>query len=67
MPWQAMAERWGADGRIAFELWNEPIHTAAEYGLPAGTRWRELKPAYHPPGPARRREHRLQLACLRRR
>jgi hypothetical protein len=44
--WQAMAERWGADGRIAFELWNEPIHTAAEYGLPAGTRWRELKPAY---------------------
>jgi hypothetical protein len=44
--WQAVAERWGGDGRVAFELWNEPTYALGDWGLAPGTRWRQLTPSY---------------------
>jgi hypothetical protein len=41
--WTAMAGRYGGDGRIAFELWNEPIYHPDKPGDPA-KRWAALKP-----------------------
>jgi hypothetical protein len=41
--WDTVSERFGADGRIIFELWNEPVYSENEYpDLP--DRWPVLKP-----------------------
>jgi len=41
-----MAERFGADGRIAFELWNEPVFDPNDLGGPPTGRWPALKARY---------------------
>ena len=40
--WGEIARRYGGDGRIAFELWNEPIFDPDDPGDPA-RRWASLK------------------------
>lgn len=43
--WAAIAARYGADGRIAFELWNEPNFALTGERDPVG-RWQLLKPTF---------------------
>ena len=43
--WEAAARRFGKDGRILFELWNEPVHHSNETEAD-GPRWAELKPRF---------------------
>lgn len=43
--WEAMAGRYGADGRIVFELWNEPNYALTGERDPSG-RWQMLKPVF---------------------
>jgi hypothetical protein len=42
--WQAVAERWGQDGRVVFELWNELRFHSDDWEAAPGQRWREAKP-----------------------
>jgi hypothetical protein len=42
--WEAVAARWGKDGRVVFELWNEAIYSREDWRPEVGTRWKELKP-----------------------
>lgn len=44
--WRAMAERWGRDGRVIFELWNEPVRDPAQWNVAPGQNWPELKRLY---------------------
>jgi endoglucanase len=44
--WRAMAERWGGDGRIVFELWNEPLFALHDVEAAPGRRWLQIKPFY---------------------
>lgn len=43
--WATMARRYGQDGRILFELWNEPIFHPDRPGDP-GERWAALVPSW---------------------
>src|SRR5205823_7954352 len=40
----AVAGRWGKDGRVVFELWNEAIYSKEDWRSEVGPRWKELKP-----------------------
>jgi len=42
--WTQMALTYGADTRIIFDLWNEPVHDASDWN--DTTYWTELKPFY---------------------
>lgn len=42
--WDAVAGRYGKDGRVVFELWNEAIYTREDWRPGVGPRWKELKP-----------------------
>jgi len=42
--WDAAARRWGKDGRIMFELWNEPVFTKEDWRPEVGQKWPEFKP-----------------------
>lgn len=42
--WDAVAARWGKDGRVIFELWNEAIYGKEDWRPEVGQRWAELKP-----------------------
>ena len=42
--WEAVAARWGKDGRVVFELWNEAIYSKEDWRPEVGPRWKELKP-----------------------
>jgi hypothetical protein len=44
--WRAAAERFGSDGRIAFELWNEPVRGPGDLDDPPGAYWPALKARY---------------------
>jgi endoglucanase len=44
--WDAVAAKWGKDGRVIFELWNEAIYGKEDWRPEVGPRWSELKP-YH--------------------
>ena len=44
--WDAVAARWGKDGRVMFELWNEAIYTKEDWRPEVGQQWAKLKP-YH--------------------
>jgi hypothetical protein len=44
--WLAMALRYGREGRIAFELWNEPVFDPDAWNIPPGANWPELKARY---------------------
>jgi len=44
--WEAAAQRFGADRRILFELWNEPVFHVKEGEDSGGSRWTELKPVF---------------------
>lgn len=43
--WDTVAKRWGYEGRILFELWNEPVRNPNEPGNPWQT-WPQLKNFY---------------------
>jgi hypothetical protein len=43
--WATVADRYGYDGRIVFQLWNEPIHDPDERVAP-GARWPALRSCY---------------------
>ena len=42
--WDAVAARWGKDGRVLFELWNEAIYTKEDWRPEVGQKWALLKP-----------------------
>jgi len=42
--WTQMAQTYGADTRIIFDLWNEPVHDAADWS--EANYWADLKPSY---------------------
>ncbi len=42
--WSATAARFGADGRVLFELWNEPVFQKNEYAADVGQKWPQFKP-----------------------
>lgn len=42
--WDAVAARWGKDGRVMFELWNEAILTKEDWRPEVGQKWALLKP-----------------------
>jgi endoglucanase len=44
--WSAVVRRFGADGRIAFELWNEPRFDLDAFGAPPTGHWPMLKMRY---------------------
>jgi endoglucanase len=42
--WEAVATRWGKDGRVMFELWNEAIFEKEDWRPEVGQKWSKLKP-----------------------
>jgi hypothetical protein len=45
--WTQMAQTYGADTRIIFDLWNEPVHDSSDWtGADPNPYWPELKLAY---------------------
>ncbi len=44
--WRAIVGRYGGEGRIAFELWNEPVFDPDEWPVVPGAHWPELKARY---------------------
>jgi endoglucanase len=44
--WTAMAERWRGDGRVAFELWNEPVFDPDAWDAAPGATWPDLRARY---------------------
>ena len=45
--WTQMAQTYGADRRVIFDLWNEPVHDAADWAAAdPNPYWPELKLAY---------------------
>jgi hypothetical protein len=42
--WEAVAKRFGADPRVIFELWNEPVFAEHQKGKASAQEWEELKP-----------------------
>jgi hypothetical protein len=42
--WMEMAKTFGRDGRVLFELWNEPLFKRDDFYPPAGQKWPQLKP-----------------------
>ncbi len=44
--WKAVAAKFGGDGRVLFELWNEPLYQEDDGNPEAGQRWHELKPRF---------------------
>jgi len=42
--WDAVAARWGKDGRVMFELWNEAIFEHEDWRPEVGQKWAKLKP-----------------------
>jgi hypothetical protein len=42
--WDAVATRWGKDGRVMFELWNEAIFGKEDWRPAVGQKWAALKP-----------------------
>jgi len=44
--WDEVSARFGNDGRIIFELWNEPVRTKTEEDGEAPPEWNQLKPFF---------------------
>ena len=44
--WDAVSTRFGKDGRIIFELWNEPVRTKKEEDEGIPPEWEQLKPYF---------------------
>jgi aryl-phospho-beta-D-glucosidase BglC (GH1 family) len=44
--WEAASARFGKDGRIIFELWNEPVRTKQEEDGEVAPEWKMLKPFF---------------------
>lgn len=44
--WLTMARKYGRDGRVVFELWNEPQHGPDTFSDPPGKYWTDLKRYY---------------------
>jgi len=44
--WDEASARYGKDGRIIFELWNEPVLTKKEEDGELGPQWERLKPYF---------------------
>lgn len=42
--WGTVSRKYGADGGVLFELWNEPVFQKDEYAPEVGQKWPELKP-----------------------
>jgi aryl-phospho-beta-D-glucosidase BglC (GH1 family) len=42
--WAAVAKRYGKDGRVLFELWNEPVFQKDEWAPEVGQKWAKFKP-----------------------
>lgn len=42
--WNAVSEKFGSDGRVIFELWNEPLYQKDDTEPEAGQKWPKLKP-----------------------
>jgi hypothetical protein len=42
--WTAVAERYGKDGRVMFEFWNEPAFQKQDWDPKVGQKWSEFKP-----------------------
>lgn len=42
--WEAVAARWGKNGRVLFELWNEPVFQKEDWRPEVGQKWATLKP-----------------------
>jgi hypothetical protein len=42
--WSAAAARFGSEGRVLFELWNEPVFQKNEYAPQVGQKWPQFKP-----------------------
>ena len=44
--WKACAEAYKGEGRVAFQLWCEPVFQAEQGRVPHGTKWPSLKPYF---------------------
>lgn len=44
--WRQVAMEFGKDGRVMFELWNEPVWPEMEDGTQINPHWQELKPMW---------------------
>jgi hypothetical protein len=44
--WDAVSARFGQDGRIIFELWNEPVRSKKEGDEDLPPQWEEIKPFF---------------------
>jgi aryl-phospho-beta-D-glucosidase BglC (GH1 family) len=44
--WDAVSARFGSDGRIIFELWNEPVRTKKEEDEGIPPEWEQLRPYF---------------------
>jgi hypothetical protein len=44
--WDAVSTRFGKDGRIIFELWNEPVRTKKEEDEGIPPEWEQMKPYF---------------------
>ena len=42
--WAAIAQRYGKEGRVMFEFWNEPVFQKNEYAPGVGQKWATFKP-----------------------
>jgi aryl-phospho-beta-D-glucosidase BglC (GH1 family) len=42
--WTAVSKRFGKDGRVMFELWNEPVFQKEEHRPEVGQKWASFKP-----------------------
>lgn len=44
--WQHCAKQFGADQRVAFQLWCEPVYQEFDAKTPLGSAWKDLKPYF---------------------
>ena len=42
--WTATAKRYGKDGRVLFEFWNEPVFQKNDWAADVGQKWSKFKP-----------------------
>jgi hypothetical protein len=42
--WKAVAKRYGKDGRVMFEFWNEPVYQKQDWAPAVGQKWAAFKP-----------------------
>jgi hypothetical protein len=42
--WATVAERYGKDGRVMFEFWNEPVFQKQDWAPGVGQKWTDFKP-----------------------